>query len=112
MNDERWEDLVDKIDSKFGIESYTKEDLYKVLESGEKKKHGYKQVMVFNGLQGKMKLERVSKPIVLDKKVHYSGRKSEAKVDYIFSEKEFANKVIAYQWDGREWKEIDFRLPA
>ena len=111
MNEERWEDLVDKIDSKFGIESYTKEDLYKVLDNGEKRKHGYKHVMVFNGRQGKMKLERISKPVVMDKKVFYSGKKSDARVDYVYSNKEFAHKVIAYQWDGKEWNEIDFRLP-
>jgi len=111
MNDERWEDLVDKIDSKFGIESYTKEDLYKVLDNGEKRKHGYKQVMVFTGRQGRMKLERISKPVVLDKKVFYSGKKSDARVDYVYSSKDYAHKVVAYQWDGKEWNEIDFRLP-
>ncbi|HPZ09697.1 MAG TPA: hypothetical protein PL110_16470 [Candidatus Eremiobacteraeota bacterium] len=111
MNDERWEDLVDKIDSKFGIESYTREDLYRVLDSGEKKKHGYKHTMIFNGLQGKMKLERISKPLIIDKKVFYSGRKSDSRVDYIYSDKEFTHKVIAYMWSGKEWEERDFRMP-
>lgn len=110
MNEERWEDLLDKIEQKFGIENYKKEDLYKETDDGKKKKHGCQETVTFNGRQGKMKLERVSKPVILDKKVYYSGRKSDAKVDYVFSDTEYMYKVVAYLWQGNEWKEIDFRL--
>ena len=110
MNDERWETLVDRIDEQFGIISYKKSDLYTEDDDGRKKKHGYKEVLIFNGRQGEMMLERVSKPLILDKKVHYSGRKSEARVEYVYSDKEYSNKVVAYQLINNQWTEIDFRF--
>lgn len=110
MNDERWDSLVDKIENQFGIESYKKLDLYRETDEGERLNHGYTEILIFNGMQGKMKLERISKPLVLDKKVHYSGRKSESRVEYVYSEKDYMNKVIAYLWKNNEWKEIDFKL--
>ena len=110
MIDERWETLVDKIDEQFGIISYKKSDLYIEADDGKKKKHGYKEVLIFNGRLGEMMLERVSRPLVLDKKVHYSGRKSESRIEYIHSDNEYTHKVIAYLLKDNQWTEIDFRL--
>lgn len=110
MNDEKWERLVDNIDSKFGIESFKKEDVYRILDNGEKKKHGFKEVVIFNGMKGKMKVERTSKPTLLDKKVYYSGKKSDSRVEYIYSDAQFMHKVVGYKWNGKDWEEIDFSL--
>jgi len=110
MKDEKWESLIDKIDEVFGIESYQKEDQYRENETGEKVKHGDKEIIIFKGAMGRMKLERINKPVVIDKKVHYQKRGS-AKIEYIYSDTERSHKVIAYIWNEqrREWEEIDFQ---
>ncbi|MEA3464120.1 MAG: hypothetical protein U9R14_03535, partial [Patescibacteria group bacterium] len=57
-----------------------------------------------------IKLEFVSKPVVLDKKTTYSNRiGSETKVDYVYSDTEKSNRLMAYKWDEGEdkWIEID-----
>jgi hypothetical protein len=59
---------------------------------------------------GKIRLEHISKPIVLDKKTVFSRRiGSETAVDYVYSEDEKSHKLIAYKWDENndEWEEID-----
>jgi len=109
VNDEKWERLIDNIDSKFGIESFKKEDVYRVTDNGEKKKHGFKEVVIFNGIKGKMKVERISKPALLDKKVYYSGKKSDSRVEYVYSD-QLIHKVVGYKWNGKDWEEIDFSL--
>jgi len=108
MNDEKWENLIDRIDDLFGIKSYNKSDVYVETDDGKKKKHGLKEVVIFHGRQGEMMLERVSKPLIVDKKVYYSGRKSESRVEYIYSEKDFTHKVTAYLLKDNQWQEIDF----
>ena len=57
-----------------------------------------------------MKLELVSKSVVLDKKTFYSNRiGSETKVEYVYSPDEKSHKFMAYKWDDGEgeWMEID-----
>ena len=64
----------------------------------------------FTGPIGKMRLEFVSKPAILDKKTHYSNRiGSETKIDYIYSDTEKSQIMTAYKWDEAEddWIEVD-----
>ena len=68
------------------------------------------EFVVFQGPLGKMRLEFVSKPIVLDRKTTYSRRiGSETKIDYVYSEDEKSHVMTAYKWnDGdEEWVEVD-----
>ena len=68
------------------------------------------EFIVFEGPLGKMRLEYVSKPVVLDKKTHYSNRiGSETKVDYVYSEDEKNQTMTAYKWDEAQddWVEVD-----
>lgn len=65
---------------------------------------------VFNGPLGKIKLEFVTKPLVIGKKTHYSKRMgSSATVDYITSATEKVNTLFAFKWDQSkdDWSEID-----
>jgi hypothetical protein len=110
MNDEKWYELVEAIREKLGIEEEKTEDL--IIESrGEKIKRGKKEIIVFNGAAGKMKLEREVKPIVLEKKLHYHRRKDDAQAEYVFSPDEFSYNVNAYVWDETlaEWQKIPWR---
>lgn len=64
----------------------------------------------FIGPLGKMKLEFVTKPILLDKKTSYSHRAgSDIGVEYVYSPDEKSHKLMAYKWDedSESWVEID-----
>lgn len=64
----------------------------------------------FKGPMGKMRLEFISKPVVLGKKTIYSRRiGSETNIEYVYSKDEKINKLIIYKWDEdlKEWIEID-----
>jgi hypothetical protein len=68
------------------------------------------EFIVFYGPLGKMRMEYISKPIVIDKKTTYSRRiGSETNVTYVFSDKEKSNTLKVYKWDNNEdvWEEID-----
>ncbi len=65
--------------------------------------------IIFKGPLGKMKLEFISKPVIIDKKVIYSNRiGSDAKVEYIYSSDEKSEKMKAYKWDEGQngWIEV------
>lgn len=64
----------------------------------------------FTGPLGKMKLERTTKPKVLDKKTLYSNRAgSDMRVEYEYSPDETVQFMKAYRWNeaGEEWTEIE-----
>lgn len=64
----------------------------------------------FIGPLGLMRLEFVTKPVILDKKTIYSNRiGSETKIDYIYSDDEKSHLLIVYKWDEsqNDWIEMD-----
>lgn len=68
------------------------------------------EYVVFIGPLGKMRVEFIEKPIVLDKKTNYSNRiGSETGVEYVYSETEKSSRLIAYKWseEGDDWIEIE-----
>jgi len=100
MSPDKWEEIKEMAKMNF-----------EVLEVARNEKDGViTEELIFNGPLGKMKLEFVSKPLVLSKKVHYSKRMGDtAKVDYITSDTEKTNTLFAYKWDmaGENWVEIN-----
>lgn len=103
MLPEKWESIKGNIKDSFTVEDEGKQHLDE--EGGIDIEY-----IVFEGPLGKMRLEFVSKPIVLDKKTNYSKRiGSETKVDYVYSEEEKSHTMIAYKWEenDEEWVEID-----
>lgn len=68
------------------------------------------EFIVFKSPLGRVRLEHVTKPVILDKKTNYSRRiGSETKVDYVYSETDFTETMMAYKWNGseEEWEEMD-----
>jgi len=64
----------------------------------------------FQGPMGRMRLEYVSKPVVVDKKTTYSRRiGSETAIDYVYSSDERVEKLMVYTWsdEQNDWVEID-----
>lgn len=73
---------------------------------------GDMEIVSFVGALGQMKLEYITKPILLDKKTHGSRRiGSETMVDYVYSSTETSHHLKAYKWDDEQddWVEIDMR---
>jgi len=95
--------ILDLVKEKFGMEKHSREDY---LEQGHKR--GEMEVLVFNGPLGKMKLEFIKKPRVLEKKVHSHRRKAGAITEYVLSDTEFSYKLLAYRWNekNQNWEEI------
>ncbi len=100
MTDEKWETLVEQIQRKFGIEARTQNE---PVEDA-----GVREIVVFKTPAGKMKLERISRPIVIDKKIHYSKRAGSGRtVEYTYSPTEKSHRERLYRWTGSEWEELD-----
>lgn len=111
MNQEKWDDLRENIREKFEIlEEKTEPDTMTDDLGNEIK--GEKDSIVFNGSMGKMMVVRTTKPVVLDRKMHYNKTQAgKALVEYIVSDTDFTNKINIYTWDdiAQDWKELDVR---
>lgn len=75
MQDEKWQDILGKVKDNFEVLDENKED----LDPGP----GFVEYIVFSGPLGKIRLERTTKPVVLEKKGIGSRRiGSQASVEY------------------------------
>ncbi len=103
MTKEKWDDIKGNIKDSFEVEDEGGEHVED--EGGVDVEY-----IIFEGPLGKMRLEFVSKPVVLDKKTDYSKRiGSETNVTYVYSKDERTEKIFAYKWeeDQDDWVEIE-----
>jgi hypothetical protein len=104
MNDEKWYELVERIEDKLQVEE---------MREWEGPHRAHIETLIFTGPAGRMKLERTSRPLVLDRKVRVSRRIGDVgEEEFIYSETEKSHRVCLYQWTGEEWEEVDFRQLA
>ena len=102
MNDERWEEVLRRLDRQFGnleFDETEDEETRAVLES-----------VVWSGAQGRLKLTRTTRPLVVDKKLHYSSRAAGGThVEYVYSDTETTSRIRLYRWSdpANDWEEID-----
>lgn len=103
MTKDKWISIVGNIKDNFEVIENEKE---KIDEDG-----GIEiEYIVFQSPLGKIRLEHIEKPIILDKKTIYSRRiGSDTKVDYIYSDSETSSQMLAYKWSDEQddWIEID-----
>jgi len=102
MTYERWQEIFGRIKDNFSIEDQGREHLDD--EGGVDVDY-----VVFKSSLGRIKLELISKPVIVDKKINYSKRiGSHSQVDYVYSETEKTYKMNAYKWDDEmeDWIEI------
>lgn len=108
MQDERWQQLVEMIRKNFKNVSLHSEDL--ILETADGPiKQGTQDVLVFDHLSmEKYKLVRENKPVVLEKKQHFSHRMGNtARTEYKHSDSEFSHKLRVFKEVGfDEWSEV------
>ena len=103
MTKDKWLTIIGNIKDKFVVLENEKEHIDD--EGGIDV-----EFIVFNGPLGKMRLEFIERPVVLDKKTTYSNRiGSETKINYVYSDAEKSSQMIAYKWDDsqNDWTEID-----
>ena len=103
MTPEKWKDITGNIKDNFEVKD---EGQTHVDEEGGMDI----EYIEFNGPLGKMRLEFVIKPVILDKKTIYSNRiGSETSVDYVYSDDEKSHQLVAYKWDENQddWIEIE-----
>lgn len=100
---EKWKDILGNI-----------KDNFKIYDEGQEHLDDEGGVDIefieFEGPLGKMRLEFISKPVVIDKKTIYSKRiGSESAVDYVYSQDEKSNKLMVYKWNDNdgEWVEME-----
>jgi len=102
MNDQRWEEVLKRLDRLFGdleFDEVEDEETRTVVES-----------VVWNSPQGRLKLTRTTRPLVIDKKTHYSSRiGGGTHVEFVYSETETTSRVRLYRWEepAGSWEEID-----
>lgn len=103
MTDDRWQEVMGMVKDKFPI-----------LEQGKTElpdRPGQAEFICFMGPgEKKMKLERVSHPLVTGKKTMGSRRVGgTTSVEYQYSDTEMVHKMHAYQWDTitDTWQEIN-----
>ncbi len=105
MTREKWKDIIGNI-----------KDNFNVLDEGNEhidEEGGIDiEYIEFEGPLGKIRLEYVCKPVILDKKTIYSRRiGSETKVEYVYGDEKTC-RLMAYKWDddSDEWIEMDESL--
>ncbi len=108
MNDEKWQALVQLALKNFDDVSYTTKDLLAETADGTVKQ-GSQDVLEFRNDNGHFRVVRENKPVVLDKKMHYSHRAGEsARTEYTLSETEFSHKIQFYiEDDLGEWTKLE-----
>ena len=103
VTDEKWETLLEQIQRKFGVEAHTENE---PVEDG-----GVREVVIFKSPAGKMKLERTSRPLVLNKKIHFSKRaESGRSVEYVYSKTDRTHRERLFRWTGTNWEELDLGI--
>ncbi|MCK4968390.1 MAG: hypothetical protein KAS12_05010 [Candidatus Aenigmarchaeota archaeon] len=114
MNEDQWENLVFRINKRFGIEQQqTEEFIIDELPNG-KNVVGQRQIVEFSGLNGAMRLIRETRPKVLEKKAFYSRRMGATAVEkYVYSEDETVSAIKAEQKDTQgNWQRISLQNTA
>jgi hypothetical protein len=102
MNDERWEQVLRRLDKQFGdleFDEIEDEETHSVVES-----------VAWDGPAGRMKLTRTTRPVILDSKRHFSNRAGAGShVEYVFSKTEITTKLRLYRWveAANDWEEVD-----
>ena len=108
MQDDRWQQIVEMAKKNFRDVSLHTEDLILATSDGPQKQ-GTQDVLMFKHPNGdRFKLMRENRPVVLEKKEHYTHRAGQsARTEYKFSDTEFSHKLRVYKETGfEEWDEI------
>ena len=105
MHPDKWPEIKEKIKESFEV-------LADKLEQDEGRREE-KEIIEFNGPAGKMRVEWVARPKVLEQKTQYSNRiGSSVGVETVYSETEVTHTFRAFKWDdgAGDWQEMSANL--
>lgn len=101
MTDEKWQLLVEQIQRKFKVSEH-------LTSEPEVRDRSVREVLVFEGPTGPMKLERVTRPLVLEKKPIYSKRiGSGTAYEFVLHPTEKTHREQLFRWANESWVEMD-----
>lgn len=103
MNDRAWEDLVDRIDMKFGVEHMRK--LERPLED-DSRLHATVEQVEFLRDGTIFRIERVTSPAIVDRKTNYNKTGIATSAHTTYDPTEFTHKVTFFRLQGDEAVEI------
>ena len=101
MTEEKWEAMVEQIRRKFKVTEHT-------TSEPDPRDRAVREVLVFDGPAGPMKLERVTRPLVVEKKPiysHWAG--SGVNYEFIYHPTEKTHRESLFRWEGNGWTEMD-----
>lgn len=104
MNDRTWDDLLDMIDVKYGIDKHSKVE--EPLVDNPQFKKQITRVLFEKGGES-LKVERVTTPAVSETKSHYSHRGAAQHVQKLYDPTETVNHVVFYREVAGGWQEAD-----
>jgi hypothetical protein len=108
MNPNKWENLIFMAEEKFGLDKKYMEDFeVSELSTGEKIM-GQKEIVEFKSPLGRIKLEKTSRPKVIDKKVLHTKRiGGRTAIDFVYSPDERVEELKIYKENKEgEWEEL------
>ena len=94
MSDNKWEELIDLIDTKYTVD--VSEKIQESLEDDPALKRDIQRIE-FEKDNVKYRIDRVTSPAIVDKKTHYSHAGSANRVQYVYDKTETSSKVKFYQ---------------
>lgn len=101
MTDDKWEALVEQVRRKFKISQHT-------TSEPDLRDKAVRELIVFEGPTGPMKLERVTRPLVIEKKPIYSGRAGAGVMyEYVLDPVEKTHRESLFRWENNGWTEMD-----
>ncbi len=112
MNDEKWYELKEKAKEKFDDFSEFQEAETREDDTGQEITTIIEK-MEFTSPLGKLRIERATRPKIIDKKTHYhkGAGGSKADIEYVLSDEEKVHKITIYRRNEmNEWEEMN--LPA
>lgn len=109
MREDLWGEILDKLEDKYGkleVEHLreTRED-----DTGQKLTSEIERVE-FDTELGRMRVDMVTAPMILDKKTHYTHTAgARANVEFVLSDTEKTQKIRAFRYDDdtNDWIEIN-----
>ena len=96
MDKEKWSEIKDMIEEKFEVLEDKTEDITYPNAKGVEEKRGTMEILIFNGPEGKMKLEFEDKELITDKKQHYTHQGGSGTTEFIFYPDERSYGLNAY----------------
>ena len=106
MHEDKWKDTVAMVKSKFTVLADGKEQIEDIPNAT-------REFVEFDSPTGRMRLEYVVRPAVLDKKTTYSKHGGAASdVQYVYSKDDFVRRMEAFSWNeaAERWEEL--KAPA